>query len=190
MKTLVACLFAAACLGCATPASNTAPVSTLPAAPLPAAPVLQLPPVALGRSLALQQQITIDYQGQRRDLQALLEADAQHTQLAALAGGQVVARLDWDGKALKVFRSPMLPEQMKPERILSDLQLSLWPAAAIVAALPAGWTLDADARERTLRFRGQAVVTVAYPDARTVMLEQLRDGYRLRIVSNPAGESP
>ncbi len=85
-------------------------------------------PASLGRTLNLQQQITVRYpspQGeQTRDILALLEADAGHTRLAALAGGQVLARLDWDGSGLRVTRAPWAPAELVPERILSDLQLS------------------------------------------------------------------
>ncbi|WP_249359069.1 DUF3261 domain-containing protein [Cupriavidus sp. 2SB] len=148
-------------------------------------PMLRLPPASLGRTLQLQQQITVQYpspQGeQTRDMLALLEADAAHTRLAAVAGGQVLARLDWDGRDLRVTRAPWAPPELLPERILNDLQLSLWPVAAIQAALPAGWRMEASAGLRQLRAGDEVVAEIRYPDARTTLFAQHRDGYRLTI---------
>lgn len=185
--------------GCAGPGAGPAAGSASPpAAPtLPAeqqpVPLLRLPPASLGRELALQQQITVEYRTsrgeERREIQALLEADATHTRLAALAGGQVLARLDWDGQDLRVVRSPWAPAELVPERILSEMQLSLWPVEAIAAALPAGWTLAVEAGRRVLRAGGEVVAQVRYPDPQTIEFEQYRDGYRLTIRTlQPAGQ--
>lgn len=169
--------------GCASaPRAVEPPARTLSAE---AVPLLRLPPASLGRTLQLQQQITVQYpspQGeQTRDIVALLEADAQHTRLAAVAGGQVLARLDWDGRDLRVTRAPWAPQELLPERILSDLQLSLWPVPAIQAALPAGWRMDASPGLRQLRAGDEVVAEIRYPDARTTLFVQHRDGYRLTI---------
>ncbi|WP_254615871.1 DUF3261 domain-containing protein [Cupriavidus basilensis] len=185
--------------GCAGPGAVPAAGSALPpAAPtLPAeqqpVPLLRLPPASLGRELALAQQITVVYRTpsgeERREIQALLDADATHTRLAALAGGQVLARLDWDGQDLRVVRSPWAPAELVPERILSEMQLSLWPVEAIAAALPAGWRLEVEAGRRVLRAGGEVVAEVRYPDPQTIEFEQYRDGYRLTIRTlPPAGQ--
>ena len=149
------------------------------------APLLRLSPASLGRTLNLEQQITVQYpspQGeQTRDMLALLEADASHTRLAATAGGQVLARIDWDGQSLRVTRSPWAPPELKPERILSDMQLSLWPIPAIQAALPAGWRVEATPDARQLKAGDEVVAEIRYPDATTTLFTQRRDGYRLTI---------
>ncbi len=184
-SSLAACLVSLTVLGgCASvvpPAGNTPSAVAAPTA----APLLRLPPASLGKTLNLQQQITVQYpspQGeQTRDMLALLEADAAHTRLAAVAGGQVLARLDWDGKDLRVTRAPWAPPELLPERILSDLQLSLWPVAAIQAALPAGWRVDASSGMRQLLAGDEVVAEIRYPDARTTVFVQRRDGYRLTI---------
>lgn len=161
--------------------------STPPAAVAanPSVPLLRLAPAALGRTLSLQQLITVQIRTphgeQTREIQALLEADATHTRLAALAGGQVLARLDWDGTDLRATRSPWAPAEVVPERILSDLQLSLWPVPAIRAALPAGWRLEASAGVRRLVTGDDVAVEVSYPNDMTTEFVQHRDGYRLTI---------
>jgi hypothetical protein len=166
----------------------------LAAPPRDDAPLLRLPPQALGRSLALQQQLTVDVRGQpERRLDVMLEADPSAVRLALVGpGGQTAARLEWDGLRLDETRAPWLPAAVSSERILSDLQLVLWPAAAIRSALPAGWSLvqDGDRADapRVLRQQAEDVVTVSYPSATRAELVQHRAGYTLVIDSRPVPE--
>lgn len=196
--TLLALLVPAWLAACAGPAGpgSAAPMASAPGAPAGAAmpvPLLRLPPASLGRALTLQQSISADFMhaGRRehRELQVLLEANARHTRLAAIGGGQVLARLDWDGADLRITRSPWTPDTVQPERILSDLQLSVWPAEAIRDALPQGWTLDDAPAQRRLRQGDEVVVDIRYPDPATTLIEQRRDGYRLTIRTLPAAIS-
>ncbi len=190
MRGLIVILAGVAALlgGCATPpVPATAPTPmTVDRQP---APLLRLPPASLGRTLTLQQQITVQVRTPRgeetRDILALLEADATHTRLAAVAGGQVLARLDWDGRDLRVTRAPWAPAELVPERILSDLQLSLWPLAAIGEALPAGWRVDEQAGVRRLLAGDETVAEIRFLDALTTVFVQHRDGYRLTIRTLP-----
>ncbi|NUT14233.1 MAG: DUF3261 domain-containing protein [Cupriavidus sp.] len=182
-------LTAALVAGCASP--GAAPERTTAVASATA--LLRLPPASLQRELKLQQHITVEFtvQGrtEHRELLALLEADAARTRLAAVSGGQVLARLDWDGTTLRVSRSPWAPAELQPERILSDLQLALWPAAAIRAALPPGWSLDASPALRQLRQDDEAVAEIRFPDPATTLFVQRRDGYSLTIRNLPAAAS-
>lgn len=183
MATALALLALAAC---ATPprASGT------PSAQWARAPLLRLPPAALGRTLALQQQLTITHGAEVHRMDALLEADATALNLVVQAVGRSALRLSWDGTRLEQTRADWLPPQLAGERVLSDLQLAYWPADAIAAALPAGWTLEADATHRVLR-EGDAVVTeVRYPGAQRIEIEQRRDGFRLDIESVPLEAQP
>ena len=148
-------------------------------------PKLRLAPVALGRTLALQQQLTVTHGEQTHRLDALLEVDATEVRLIVQAVGRSALRLSWDGVELQETRANWLPPQLAGERVLSDLQLAYWPAEAIAAALPAGWTLEADATHRLLR-EGDVVVTeVRYPSAQRIEIEQRRDNFRLDIESVP-----
>ncbi|RLK45317.1 uncharacterized protein DUF3261 [Cupriavidus plantarum] len=181
LAVLAMCL--AACAGPAGTTDVRQPAAVM--MPAPPAPILRLPPAALQRELMLQQTIAADFmragKPEHRELQVLLEANATHTRVAAIGGGQVLARLDWDGTELRITRSPWAPDSVQPERILSDLQLSLWPAPAIRGALPQGWALDDAPTGRRLRQGDDVVVEIRYPDAATTLIEQRRDGYRLTI---------
>jgi hypothetical protein len=177
--------FAAALAGCATapppPASH-------------AAPQLRLAPALLGHPLNLQQHLTLQAPGREQQLDVLLEADAQHVRMGVLAMGQVAARLDWDGTTLDESKAPWWPESVSGARILSDLQLTLWPAAAIQAALPPGWRLAEDGNLRTLTQDGQVVTVITRSSPLVVELDQRREHFRLKIESrdlaNDAAPAP
>ncbi len=164
--------------GCATP----------PAAPT--RPLLRLPPAALGRSLALQQQLLVHAGGQSRRIEVLLEADAESVRLALLNLGQTMARLDWDGRNLSQTSAPGWPGAVSGERVLSDLQLALWPADAIAAALPPDWTLEQRGAQRLLRRSGQVAATVDFPTPTRIDLVDLQHGYRIEIESRPLEVAP
>ena len=66
------------------------------------------------------------------------------------------------------------------------MQLSLWPLAAVQAALPAGWQASDDGGTRTLSNDGAPVLVVRHPAADVIELDQRREHYQLTIVSQPA----
>jgi hypothetical protein len=171
----------AACASAPERASAPAPASAH------ATPQLRLAPALLGRPLNLQQHLTLQAPGHDQQLDVLLEADAQHVQLGVLAMGQVAARLGWDGATLKEERSPWLPQAVSGARILSDLQLTLWPVPAIQAALPAGWRLVEAGNVRTLSDDQGVVTVITRRSPQVVELDQRREHFRLVIESRDLG---
>jgi hypothetical protein len=160
-----------ALIGCAT------------APPAPASPRLRLSPASLGTTLALQQQLTVTVADQTHSLEVLLEADPQAVRVAVLSLGQTAARLEWDGAKLTQSRAAWWPDTVSAERILDDMQLMLWPAAAVSAGLPPGWSLASSEGLRVLSRDGQAVVHVRYEGPNISELVHLRQGYRVRVQS-------
>ncbi len=174
----LAAVVLAALAGCATPGASDGGV-----------PSLKLSPAALGRPLDLQQHITLRAAGHEQQMDVLLEADPARVKLAIVAMGQVAARIEWDGRTLTEWRSTWLPGSVSSARILNDMQLSLWPLAAVQAALPAGWQASEDhdnGGTRTLANDGAAVLVVRHPSADVIEIDQRRDHYQLTIVSQPA----
>ena len=159
-------------LGCAT------------APPGPVSPQLRLSPASLGTTLALQQQLTVTVAEQAHRLEVLLEADPQAVRVAVLSLGQTAARLEWDGVNVTQSRASWWPEAISAERILDDMQLMLWPAAAVSAGLPPGWSLTSSKALRVLSRDGQAVVQVRYEAPNISELVHLRQGYRVRVESH------
>jgi hypothetical protein len=176
--------------------ATLAACSSVPNATGHAAPArlgLKLAPASLGRTLSLQQHLRVERAGRTDELDTALEIDAQRLTLVGLAVGQRVMTLEYDGKELKTWRHFMLPAQVRAEDVLEDLQLTLWPAAAIRTALPPDWELQdtpgeaAPAMRRTLSFQHRPVMVIDYPGAQRwdgkVVLTNLRYHYRLTITT-------
>lgn len=159
------------------------------AAPRTGLPPLHLPPQALGQSLDLVQQLTLDAAGQQATLDILLEIEPEHMHLAALALGQRVMTIGFDGQTLSVQRAPQLPEAVDARQVLRDMQLLYWPEDAIAAALPTGWQLQSRPMERLLFSDGQLRARIRYtstpPWLGRAELDNLQEGYRLTIESTP-----
>ena len=150
-------------------------------------PWLALAPSALGCNVSVQQRLTVQPPGQSpKELDALLEIDAGVLRLAILNLGQMVGTLEWDGVQLNQNLSRWWPAQLKPEQVLSDLQLSFWPQAAIVGALPPQWTLQAAPNERVLKYAGTERAKVNYLDSQAVEIVYAQGAWTLRIDS-PGG---
>jgi hypothetical protein len=171
---LVACLLLAAC-------------ATRPPGPAVVLPALRLAPSALGHDLAVQQRLVFRFGSHVRELDALLEVDASDVRLAVQAMGRTGVRLQWDGKELVEQRAAWLPSAVRGERVLDDVQFSLWPADAIRAVLPAGWELVERDGFRELRRNGQVWLQREQVDATTLRVRNGVDDYELMIESVAGG---
>ena len=78
---------------------------------------LRLSPASLGRELTLSQRVTVVRGEERRSFDAQLEVDASSVRIAAVALGQTVATLSWDGKSLEQKVSQRVPEAVTAGRI-------------------------------------------------------------------------
>lgn len=181
MRRLIALAFVCLLAACASPGPVARPQVELPP--------LRLSPASLGKSLSLQQRLHFAFGTQKRDLDALLEADPGEVRLLVQAMGQSGVRLSWNGSELQERRAPWLPPAVRGERVLDDLQFVLWPADAIRAALPSGWTLEESDGERSLQRDGRVWLRASGDAANgNAMLENLAEGYRLQIESAPGAE--
>ncbi|CAM3649454.1 DUF3261 domain-containing protein [Corallococcus sp. ZKHCc1 1396] len=189
MRLAITALLTATLVACA-----TAP-RPKPAAPGEPLPELRLSPAALGTSVSLTQRLEFAHEadpGGPRSLEALLEVDAEWMQLAGFAMGQRILTLRWNGTTLDEERDPRLPAQFQSAPVLRDVQLVYWPADAVRAALPPGWTLEEGPGRRALSKNGREWVTVRYDGeprwAGRTQLLNLSEHYRLTIDSRPADE--
>lgn len=149
--------------------------------------LLKLSPKSLGRELQLAQRITVVRGAERKTFDAQIEVDAAEVRIAAVALGQTVASLKWDGVKLDKQVSTHVPDAITADRILSDVQLAWWPADAIRAALPGGYALDDAPAQRTLSRNGEGLARIDYvgtaPAWAHVKLSHLKYGYELDIES-------
>jgi hypothetical protein len=106
--------------------------------------------------------------------------------LVGLAFGQRVLSLDFDGKAVKEWRHPMLPAQVRAADVLEDLQLTAVASRPIARRCrPAGASRSRACAHAAPRRRG--VATIDYSgmprwQGRAV-LDNLRYQYKLTIES-------
>jgi hypothetical protein len=189
VREVTATLLLAGLAACATPPRPPPPP---PGEPLPE---LRLAPAALGATVSLSQRLVFTHEADPegpRSLEALLEVDPALMQLAGFALGQRILTLRWNGATLDEEREPRLPAQFQSTAVLRDVQLVYWPAEAVRAALPPGWTLGDEPGQRTLSKNGRQWVTVRYDGeprwkGRT-QLTNFSEHYQLTIESRPADE--
>lgn len=164
-------------------ASSVSSASTVPLQ-------LALAPAALGCTLAVQQQLTVQPPGQTtQTLEALLEVDGQAVRLALFHLGQRMGSLRWDGQQLQTQLSRWWPAQLPPAQVLGDMQLALWPVSAIAQALPQGWTVQATGDGRRLAFEDQEKVAVQATGADAFEIRYAPAAWRLQVAS-PGGMQP
>ena len=159
-------------------------------------PALKLAPASLGASLSLAQRLTVrELPGgagntAERSIDVQLQVDAQALRLAAFALNQRVLMIVWDGRELQVQRHPMLPAEVDAARVLRDIQLCYWPAEAVRAALPAGWTLQDERSRRVLSNEQDPQVVIDYSAEPRwqgrAELDNRAERYRLSIESTTA----
>jgi hypothetical protein len=150
---------------------------------------LKLSPATLGASISVQQHLKVERNGRTDDLDVALQVEPDAIDVVGLAFGQRVLTLHYDGKQLTSWRHVMLPSQVRAEDVLEDMQLTLWPAEAIAAALPAGWRVAEQGAKRTLYLEDKPIMEIAYSGSPrwsgTVVLENLRYHYKLTIQFAP-----
>jgi len=146
---------------------------------------LKLAPAALGTSISVQQHLKVERDGRTDDLDVALQVEPDAVDVVGLAFGQRVLTLHYDGKELSSWRHLMLPSQVRAEDVLEDIQLTLWPADAVAAALPPGWQVTEQDKVRTLTLAGEPIMRIVYSGAPrwsgTVVLDNLRYHYKLTI---------
>ena len=159
--------------------------ATTPAPQAQARLGLKLPPAALGASISVQQHLKVERAGRTDDLDVALQVEPEAIDVVGLAFGQRVLTMHYDGKELTSWRHVMLPSQVRPEDVLEDMQVTLWPAEAVAAALPDGWRIAEQGATRTLYLADQPIMRISYSGSPrwsgTVVLENLRYHYKLTI---------
>ncbi len=178
MPRRLASLVMLACLsGCAllTQSGDTNPAELIPMAAL------------VGPARHIVQQITASWPNRQETLVCVLELDKQHIAIAGLSNeGISLFNLSYDGKALTLDKSPLLPNTFAPELIIKDLQLVYWSPAELQKILPQHWRLETDNQNRRLYYKNKLFVDVDYlqPDpvwSKEVMITNHYYNYHLYI---------
>jgi hypothetical protein len=150
----------------------------------------ELMPMApsIGPSRRVVQQLTVQWSGRKETFLCVLELDKQRIAMAGLTNdGFSLFNLTYDGKRIVSDKSPLLPDSVAPESIITDLQLVYWPATVLKKNLYGSpWRLEFDTSHRQLYYQGNKTVEVNYllPDAvwaKSVELVNHSHNYRLLI---------
>ena len=92
------------------------------------------PPAALSARSA-SQVIHAIYGARALTLSTALQLDAAGLKVVGVtATGQRLFTASWDGTQVSAQRSAFVPDNVDPERVLADVQLALWPLAAVQTA--------------------------------------------------------
>lgn len=121
--------------GCAhTPTSRTPSSSAIPV-PAPESPSVPppffAPPGALSARSA-SQVIHAAYGSRVATLRTAIQIDATGLKVVGVtATGMRLFSASFDGTRVSSERSPFVPKEVSPERVLADMQLALWPLASL-----------------------------------------------------------
>jgi len=173
------------------PALLLSACSLMPPQSAPAARPL-LAPATLGASRTALQVLHGAFGEHELAFQCVVDVGPQQLTLVGLgAQGQRWFSLRHDGSTLAVESSPQAPVALEPQRVLADLQLALWPLAALqhsFAGTP--WQVSEPvAATRRLRYDGRLVAEVHYgtadPWQGRLWLSNFELGYTLVVESQP-----
>lgn len=157
------------------------------AAPEPEQPPL-LPPSSLGSPHAAQQILRVAFAEHEATLRCVVHVTPEKIEVVALTAlGQRAMSVEWNGQDWKVETAPMVPAAMRPEWLVADLELALWPLPVLQAAYrAAGWEVsEPGGGVRRLRRGGRLVAQVAYADPDPwqgrYWISNFRFGYALSV---------
>ena len=116
-----------------------------------------------GPARRIVQQIRAEWPGRLESLLCVLELYRDRIAVAGLRNdGLPLFNLSYDGKALSLEKSPVLPDAVDPQFIIGDIQLAYWPAAELRKILPPDWRLDVAEDRRSLYVQDQKRAEVIY----------------------------
>lgn len=104
-------------------------------------------------------------------IDAQLEIDAEAIRFVGFAAEQRVLRFVWDGRSIDEQRGRQLPEHVRSNHILRDIQYVYAPIEALRATLPSEWSVTESSQLREIRFvrdSKRAAIQIRYADANRV----------------------
>lgn len=158
----VTCAATLALVGCATTQQVSQQVHLTPSHTVP------LPKLRLDQPISREQLLTIKYQGREDQVLVLLEGQDQELKLSVLNPlGIRVVDASYDAGQLSVTTHIQIEQLPPAAQVLFDIFLGILPHDNIAAVLPEGFTLQDEARTRTIYDeRGQVVEQVTFDQKR------------------------
>jgi hypothetical protein len=151
-----------------------------------------LPPSSLGAVRAATQRLRAAFGDQELSLDCAVSVTAESITVIGLApAGPRVFTVSYDGRQVEAQANRAVPKALEPERLLNDLQLTLWPRQALELAFEnSRWRItEPDARTRRLLRDGKLVTEVHYatadPWTSRTWLVSFDGGYTISVDSQP-----
>lgn len=152
-------------------------------------PNVRLSPASFGQTTAIYQQIHAELNGQSRDMNVVLEIAPEKLTMVGMAMERRMMTVTYDGEKLETWKDERLPDQISPEIVLTNLQLTLWPKDAIAHQLPVGWTITETDHKRDICFNNATTIHIEYSQPKrwlgTIKMTDYRYRYSLSIQSVP-----
>ena len=151
-----------------------------------------LPAASLGHSHSAQQIVRAAFADNEATMQCVVDITPQHMSVVALnAMGLRLFSIRVENGETTVERMPGVPEQIQPERILSDIQLAYWPLEKLQQAYRgSAWQVSEPfASTRRLKHDGRLIAEVHYaqtgkdPWRERLWLSNYQFGYSLSVTS-------
>lgn len=174
----VTCAATLALVGCATTQQVSQQVHLTPSHTVP------LPKLRLNQPISREQLLTIKYQGREDQVLVLLEGQDQELKLSVLNPlGIRVVDASYDAGQLSVTTHIQIEQLPPAAQVLFDIFLGILPHDNIAAVLPEGFTLQDEARTRTIYDeRGQVVEQVTFdPNHNAAGIHHQVFGYIIEI---------
>ena len=144
---------------------------------------------AIAGHTALTQHIAIHSGDSLTTISAVVEENAGGITMAGLSFGIGLGRARWNGAELSVTGMQYDWGGVPARSLLRDFLYSVLPASVVRQSLPDGWLLRTSPGGRTLHYGDELVLRIDFAEtagwAGARRIENLRDGYTLRIDSKP-----
>jgi hypothetical protein len=128
---------------------------------------LALPsPPAYPETTTLRQTVLAHYGPMSGAFEAIIDLSPQQVQVVVTAaGGPRLATITWNEAGLRKDVTPLAMGAIPAENLMADIFVSLWPRAAVAAALPAGSGLSVEADGSRVIWYGDQMVLEVRRDA-------------------------
>ncbi len=135
--------------------------------------------------LQLLQSAQIDFQGQSRDLLFQTEVrDNRLTMVGLTATGTRLFSIEMNQNQIQARGLPS-SDELKPQYLLADMQLSLWPAELVAKALTGAEVNQINPLERVISHNQQSIIVIRYTEPvyyqGNIEFRHLERGYSLNI---------
>lgn len=125
-------------------------------------PIKLLPPNMLPEPMTMTQALNITYKGRTEQIDALLQWGRSDMRLALMKFGRRVMTIAYDGRQVTEDKDPRVPDFIKGEQVLFDIQQVFLPEVALRNHLSKDYTVLNSGGNRVVSYKGRPVYKITY----------------------------